>query len=679
MIESRDAVASQKPILNRRIILASAGLVWTVVVVALYYVTHKPFTLAMAHSLGEALWQITISAAVVSLAGGLGTRILPALALSPLARLSLRAALGLGLSGIGVLVVGSTLGVNTLLSGAALLLGGLLLRRSIRTWWSDLADLLRVWRQAGLFGKLVALGAAGILLGTLLAALAPALKWDALVYHLLLPRIYLQAGRIQYDPQLIFWGMPQLVEMLFTWSTALAGQGAASVLGWFLGVLALVGTLGYTRQRFGQRASWGAVAALLSGFTLASSLSWAYVDWMALYFGWAALVALIEWRLNSGASFLILAGTFTGLALGVKYTTGVLAIAGAFVIVWHFYRQRERWSPARMRAVAVSLAGFAFPLVLFALPWLLKNFFAVGNPVYPFFLPAGAMDRFRLDFYPIPALVNAAGVLLLPWQATMQGVEGSPGFGASIGPLLLAFAPLAWLGFSSRSKPLPTGISTAGILALVGILVWMAGSTLSGYLLQSRLYFVIFPALALLAGVGFTFLSELTLGQVRFYRLAGILILLPLILNSLQVGAKTVGQGALSFVLGSGSRQDYLQANLGWYALAMQAVNELPEDSAVLMLWEARGLECYPKCIPDEIIDRWLHDLHLYGGPERVLNAWRDQDFTHLLYYRTGANYVREQDRRYTPQDWAALDQLLARLPVSSDFDGAYVLYSLEP
>jgi hypothetical protein len=677
MIKLRNATASEKTALNRRILFAGAGLVWLVVVVALYYVSHKPFSLEMAQSLGKAAWQVGISIAIVSLAGGLGTSILPVLELSPLARISFRAALGLGLLGLGVLVLGSTLGLNALLSGGVLVLLGLLLRRSLRAWWEDFSELRQLWSRSGVFGRLVALGSMLILLSTLLAALAPPLKWDALVYHLLLPQAYLQSGRILYTPWLSFWGMPQLGEMLFTWANALAGQGAASVLGWASGVLALLGTLGYTHQRFGLRAAWGAVAALLSGFTLASSLSWSYVDWLAFYFGWVALVALIEWRLNSGSRFLWLAGAISGLALGVKYTAGVLAIAGTLAIIRHVYSRRQAGS--WFRDLSAGLAKFVIPLVLFSLPWWIKNLIATGNPVYPFFFPGGAMDRFRLDFYPIPPWGDSADVLLLPWQATMRGLEGSLGFSASIGPLFLAGAPLAWLGFSSRLKTRRTVISTAGLITLVGILVWMAGSTFSGYLIQSRLYFVIFPGLAVLAGSGLAFLSELNLGQVRFSRLAGVLVVLALFLTGLEVGAQTVDQGALAFVLGSESRQDYLQANLGWYAPAMQAVNDLSEDSSVLMLWEARGLECYPKCVPDEIIDRWLHDRYLYGDPERVLDAWRNQGYTHLLYYQQGAGYVRQQDGRYTAEDWASLDSLLAQLPVSGNFNGVYVLYSLEP
>ncbi len=136
-----------------------------------------------------------------------------------------------------------------------------------------------------------------MLAATLVVSLAPAVKFDALVYHLALPHGYLAAGRVNYNPQNIFWGMPQVGEMLYLWALALAGDQAASCLGWGAGVLALLGILGYTRSLVGAPAAWVAVASLLAGFTLAAELSWGYVDYFSLLFGFAFLVALQRWLL----------------------------------------------------------------------------------------------------------------------------------------------------------------------------------------------------------------------------------------------------------------------------------------------------------------------------------------------------------------------------------------------
>jgi hypothetical protein len=83
--------------------------------------------------------------------------------------------------------------------------------------------------------------------------------------------------------------------MLYTWAMALAGEQAAAVLGWLTGALALAGMLGYAASRFGVRAAWISVAALLCGSTLADSLAWSYVDWFAILFGLGCIAALDSW------------------------------------------------------------------------------------------------------------------------------------------------------------------------------------------------------------------------------------------------------------------------------------------------------------------------------------------------------------------------------------------------
>src|SRR4030067_705588 len=100
-----------------------------------------------------------------------------------------------------------------------------------------------------------------------------------------------------------------------------------------------------------------------------------------------------------------------------------------------------------------------------------------------------------------------------------------------------------------------------------------------------------------------------------------------------------------------------------WYATAMQAIQKLPEDALVLMLWEPRSLYCLPKCVPDEVIDRWKHDLFTWKEPGAILKNWQASGYTHLLYYRFGADFVRMEDIRYSTSDWETLDTLLVGLP----------------
>jgi hypothetical protein len=157
------------------------------------------------------------------------------------------------------------------------------------------------------------------------------------------------------------------------------------------------------------------------------------------------------------------------------------------------------------------------------------------------------------------------------------------------------------------------------------------------------------------------------------------LVILVMVLNLIQIGIQAIQSDAGNYLTGRLSQGEFLEQNLGWYARAMQAVNDLPEGSQALMLWEPRSLYCQPKCVPDEIIDRWKHDLSVYHEPDAILERWRSMGYSHLLYYRLGADFVRRDDHRYSAGDWKALDQLLANLSPPQDYGGAYLLYRLEP
>jgi hypothetical protein len=276
-------------------------------------------------------------------------------------------------------------------------------------------------------------------------------------------------------------------------------------------------------------------------------------------------------------------------------------------------------------------------------------------------------------------------VLLLPWRASFIGIEGGPGYSASIGPLIFGLSICAVLGWRLRPAQQKETIRLAAWVSITGVLTWMVLGRFSSYLLQSRLYFAFFPALAFLSAAGFSSLQHLALPHVRLGRIAAFLIALVLGLNTFEVATTTLQQGAPNAILGLKPEADFLADNLGWYAPAMQALRQLPPDQRALLLWEPRSLYCLPRCDPDEVLDRWKRERYpvLAAEPEEnnaILSNWRAAGYTHLLYYRLGADFIRQEGGpAYTPDDWLAMDTLLNDLHLVQDFGGTYALYTLKP
>lgn len=656
---------------NKTLIYGLLATFWLMLVLSAYAWSHKPFTADEFIGLLSTAWRLLISGSVLSLAGGLGFALLRGQDDQPFSNSLIQAALGLSLTSLAVLMLGATVGFSPIVFGVLMPTGLLWLRRKIAAWWRTWKKLAFDWKTAGKFEKVAAAAALLIAVSTGISAAAPPLRFDALSYHLAIPRAYLQSGRLIYLPDNMFWGMPEQTEMLYTLAMLLGGAAAAALLGWTLGLLALAALFAYTQEQFGRRAAWAAVACLLAGETFALSLGAGYADWPAMFFGMATVIGLHRWLTTKARSDLLLAGALAGMTLATKYTAGILLIGGLTVIL----------TTARTlggRKTFQALIQFGLSAALFSLPWLIKNWLATGNPFYPLVFPTEDMNAIRLDFYQKSLASRPwSETLLLPWFATLLGIEGKAGYDASIGPLLLGLSPFAILNWRSRSPDEQRALRLTATISLSGLAIWMIASRAALLLIQSRLYFAFFPAWAVLGGAGFEAISRIKAHSIRFGRIAAIVVALALGFSAYGAGWQTYQQNALTSLLGLQSEHEYLTRNLGSYADAMQAVQNLPPGSRLLMLWETRSLYCLPVCDPDEVIDRWYTDMRLYQTPERILAAWQAQGYSHLLIFETGADFVRRYHTGELPEeDWSALEALLASLPAPQRWDG-YALYPL--
>jgi hypothetical protein len=300
------------------------------------------------------------------------------------------------------------------------------------------------WRR--LSPAVVILGVAVVPFAASLASGAghPPFEWDALVYHLYLPKLFLANHGFVYVPRLAYVSMPLGAEMMFTWAYAWDGIGTAAAVAPLLNALVVVAVWRLARRYLDNL--WAAVAGVIVLFTPVFGLrfSGAWTDYILAAYVLLALAVYVRGFKRFGDA--ALGGFLLGAALSVKYT-GVHALAG-FTAVLIFDLARRRLG-ARYAA--------AFLLVAFAtvFPWLIKAYLERGNPVFPAFYGVfGGRDLSPEVAAGIVRSMREVGVgrawldyFLLPYRASVVGGGGYHLFAGNLWPLSFLAVPLALVWF----------------------------------------------------------------------------------------------------------------------------------------------------------------------------------------------------------------------------------------
>ena len=641
---------------------------WLLLVIVGYYLYHKPIEFEQVGALIAPLFDLLFAASVLACAGGLGGRFSKWQKFSELEIVVLQAALGLGLFGLFWLSIGSTFGLSKWLSYGVLAVLGVLNYKETLVWVKNFRAGLKQVRPVDSFHQALLLGSAALASLQLLYAVVPPTKWDSLMYHLDMPRRYLESGRLVFLENHYVWGHPQLTEMLYTWMISLRGLETATVLAWLIGCLGLLGLLGFVSRMVSCEGGILAVTALIAGASFRGEMSWGYVDGMAFLLGLGILMITVDLLSREQPTWqtVMPLGIFTGLLLGVKYTTlAVLPIVVVAVLIFYQGSLSRKFSAA---------AGIiVFSLLLFT-PWLVKNLLATGNPLYPYFFPSEWIpaESFAFGARRSPETLALWEILLLPLASTWKGIEGASGYSTDLGPLFILLAAPGLL-FQRGSK--------SGNLVLLwlmgGWVIMAAGSLYSGVLRETRHYLALLPAAGLAAGWGWEGLRKLTFVQVRIGVVYGILVGFVL-LTSLWADAVGINaRNPVGVLTGQISTDDYLERTLGSYPEAMETLSKLPEGEKVLFLWEPRSLYGPTSVTPDVWIDRWYTTRRQFGDEQQIINQWKEKGYRYLLVNIVGVAFEKADRHEYLPEDWSVLEKMLAEMPVIDQIGDMYTLYSL--
>ena len=238
-----------------------------------------------------------------------------------------------------------------------------------RLGWGEIWGVTTVMLMVGLFhlrkfavGQIGHIGLIGLIIAqagvNLVGAMGPERGFDALWYHLPIPKIWLEAHKIFFiGGNLYYSAMPKLVDMLYVW-----GETPAKLMHLVFGLLSTAVTYKLARKWLEQK--WALLAAVIfySNLVVGWQSITAYIDLGRTFFEVLAFYLLVNKKIYKSAIVI-------GLAMATKiWAMGSLGILGVLVALGMGWRKSVK---------------FVILALVVAAPWYVFAWASTGNPIYP--------------------------------------------------------------------------------------------------------------------------------------------------------------------------------------------------------------------------------------------------------------------------------------------------------
>ena len=507
-----------------------------------------------------------------------------------------------------------------------------------------------------------------LVLGVLLIqALRPDLSWDADVYHLTVPRLFLEHGGFYAIPQNVYSHWPLATQLIYGVALALQGPVTAKLLHLVFGLATLGCIVALTRPR---AAAVGMILFLLNPVVL-YEMRIAYVDLASAFF---LGMTVVSWKLASGVrdpdrgdrhqqrpwSLLALCcGMLVAIKLNGLFGPVALLIALA-VSTWMGPRKpgSEALLTARRAALVLGVC-FAFGIV-----WLVKSFLLTGNPFYPLLWEtfggpdwsaqlADQHSRWQRSIGRGRELVD---YVLLPLRLITESRTGYGNFDGAISRAWLVALPLALLA-SWRDRLSRVCVITSAVL----FVSWAATSQQTRFLI---------PVLALLSVAAARGVDRLTLALPRRVD-AVVNAVLAAAFIALLVSASWVyvrqTPGLVRDLIVHGNELT------GEHPVYRTIDEQLPKDARLLLLGTNHGFFVRRPFVADsffeasQIIDRFRRQQ----SPSEAVAELRTMGITHVLIDS------RASQMPYPPSLTNAINDPTIFQPIHRSQDGRFIVAAL--
>ncbi len=524
---------------------------------------------------------------------------------------------------------------------------GVIFLASAQSWPLLWKDVLALRPALGtLFGKhqtdrefhwfcVLTLAALAVL--ALILALAPPVNTDALVYHLAIPKAYLEHHGVINLPNNMYSFFPLLFEMVFLFAMTFGVEALPALCGLGMTFLLLLGLTVYFRQYLSPRLVWCVPLLFFSTPTFFEISASAYVDLALAGFMFFTFYAWDRWRETRRPFWFFYMAGCAGAAWATKLTGLIVLPLAVLGIV---LTGRTDNAPGRVVKQVLIFGGI---VVLFMAPWWIRNFLYSGNPFLPLLMPLlGGEDRVNWDpqrmamfdhYVRMFGMGRGLGdLLLLPYNLTFKAELHSLKFDGQAGIVFFMLIPALIVGLWKPRAP--KAVPLAVFLAVL-MLFWFINFQYVRFLAPA------FTLLTLLCVAGLEkitrtgpeassssrWLSRILLGVVA----CGVLFNVNLIRENWQKKAPAI------YITGQETREQYLSRNIPRYPM-YRAMNGLDPGARVFLVFMRNlGYLAERPFYSDSIYE--AHTLQKILERDASIEGLRRQlknlGITHLMFDRT--------------------------------------------
>jgi hypothetical protein len=521
---------------------------------------------------------------------------------------------------------------------------------------------IRISSHSGWFGIFNLVILALLILLALSMALAPPFKTDALVYHLAVPKAFLQNQGIVNLPNNIYSFFPQLYEMLYLFCLALGSDSLAQLMGLGTTFLFLAAMTLFYRQMVSRRYAGFVPVLYFSTLTFFLISYSAYVDLQTGAFSFLAFYAWHLWKTRDERPWFYLMVIFTAAAAATKLTAYIIAPLAFLGIV---LQAREKNDSSRLIQDILILT---MAVAAFLLPWFGRNYYFTGNPFAPLFMqffPTNeginwdvARSLSQLKYYSAFGMGrDLLDFLMLPIHLTFYSKTNSLNFDGSIGYLYFALLPgLFWL----RKKWLPVAVLFAVLLIFWFIhfqYVRLLTSALALFTLLSVAGIEKMTRPPHLGSSG-TSTDPIPTPWYHWRSLVPIALALVVLVNLALIAMEWKRHQPLSYLAGQESREQYLSRQIPGYSLYQKVNQELgPEDKVLMVYMRNFGYLLDRPFVSDTFFEAFTLQTILQDSPDanKISSRLQSRGLTHLLFdfnYVFGESSALSENQRRILKDF---------------------------